>query len=227
MKTSKRIMLSFAATALAATTFMTGQAHAQTEIDFQINEGQVAPTEAYAARVSVLGAAITSGGQKMPVTVKFHVGESVFEPFGSHADHAVGNVNDDGAVRHHVINQMFDPSESIKVTATSWRTSGSAYLERNSYDQSTSVKVLRDGDPIPNIAGYDDQADAVSFLRKYLDNENGVMRLHYNQVFYLFELGTTNLSSSAADFQDLVVLVTLGDKPSALENFELKLAAYD
>jgi hypothetical protein len=29
----------------------------------------------------------------------------------------------------------------------------------------------------------------------------------------LFELGTTNMSSSAADFQDLVVLFTISDTP--------------
>lgn len=39
------------------------------------------------------------------------------------------------------------------------------------------------------------------------------MNLIEDQVIYLFELGTTNLNSSAADFQDLVVVVTLGENP--------------
>jgi fibro-slime domain-containing protein len=34
-----------------------------------------------------------------------------------------------------------------------------------------------------------------------------------NEAIYLFELGTTNLSSPAADFQDLVIVVTLATDP--------------
>ena len=39
-----------------------------------------------------------------------------------------------------------------------------------------------------------------------------------SQTIYLFELGTADLSDSRADFQDLVVLVTLGSSVEELEN---------
>ena len=55
------------------------------------------------------------------------------------------------------------------------------------------------------------------------------MTMDENQSIYLFELGTTRLTSSAADFQDLVVLVTLGESPEALadDGSDLADAAYD
>ncbi|MEZ6192618.1 MAG: hypothetical protein R3C45_15195 [Phycisphaerales bacterium] len=58
------------------------------------------------------------------------------------------------------------------------------------------------------------------------------MTMDENQSIYLFELGTTRLTRAAADFQDLVVLVTLGESPQALaeeaeDGNDLADAAYD
>ncbi len=46
------------------------------------------------------------------------------------------------------------------------------------------------------------------------------MSLDENQAIYLFELGTTNLTSSAADFQDLVVLITLAHSVEELPDLD-------
>ncbi len=196
-------------------------------IDFEISEGQVVPTEDFAVKVSVLGAAITSSGVDMPVTVLINIAGTSYEPFGAHDDPSEGNVNDHSPPRHFIVQDTFDPNATIDVTGTSWRTSGSMYLQRNSYEESPSVKVLRDGDPVPNIDGFEGQAGAVDFVEDYIDTETGTMTMDVNQSIYLFELGTTRLSSSAADFQDLVVLVTLGTTPQALEEGDLADASYD
>jgi hypothetical protein len=82
LKTSAQSVFCQTAIAIATSVCLTGAASAQSKIDFEISEGRVVPTEEFAAKVSVLGAAITSGGVDMPVTVRVNVGDSVFEPFG-------------------------------------------------------------------------------------------------------------------------------------------------
>jgi hypothetical protein len=215
------------AACLGAVLMPTAGAQASDNIDFTINEGRVVPSEDFAVKVTVLGAAITSSGVDMPVTVRVNIGGESYEPFGAANDIGEGDVNDGENPRHFIVQEVFDPEAGIDVTGTSWRTSGSLYLQRNSHEESPSVKVLRDGDPVPDIVGFEDQADAVHFIQNYIDPETNTMLLDENQSIYLFELGTTRLSSSAADFQDLVVLVTLGTSPEALAEGDLSDAAYD
>ncbi len=204
-----------------------GTAWAGETIDFTISDGRVVPSEDFAVKVSVLGAAITSSGVDMPVTVKINIDGQSFEPFGDADDPTAGDVNDHSPARHFVVQETFGSDSTIDVTGTSWRTSGSLYLQRNSHEESPSVKVLRDGDAVPDISGFENQADAVAFVRDYIDTDTNTMTMDENQSIYLFELGTTRLSSTAADFQDLVVLITLGESPEALEEGELADAAYD
>lgn len=204
-----------------------GVAQAGDNIDFTISDGRVVPSEDFAVKVSVLGAAITSSGVDMPVTVKININGTSYEPFGDADDTAAGDVNDHSPPRHFIVRETFDEHSSIDVTGTSWNTSGSVYLRRNSHSESPSVKVLRDGDPVPDISGFENQTDAVEFVRNYIDPETNTMTMDENQSIYLFELGTTRLTSSAADFQDLVVLVTLGKSPEALEEADLAAVAYD
>lgn len=206
-----------------------GLAQAGETIDFTISDGRVVPGENFAVKVSVLGAAITSSGVDMPVTVKVNINGQSFEPFGDADDPSAGDVNDHSPPRHFIVQETFGENSAIDVTGTSWRTSGSVYLQRNSHSESPSVKVLRDGDPVPVISGFENQTDAVEFVRDYIDPETNRMTMDVNQSIYLFELGTTRLTSSAADFQDLVVLVTLGESPEALadDGGDLADAAYD
>ncbi len=212
---------------LGAVLAPTAWAQADDNIDFTISNGRVVPSEDFAVKVSVLGAAITSSGVPMPVTVRVNIGGVSYEPFGAANDMDEGNVNDGLNPRHFIVQDTFDPAAGIDVTGTSWRTSGRMYLQRNSYEESPSVKVLRDGDPVPDISGFADQADAVHFVQNYIDPDTNTMNMDVNQSIYLFELGTTRLSSSAADFQDLVVLVTLGTSPQTLEESDLADPGYD
>ncbi len=214
-------------TCVGALLVPTALSQAEDTIDFTISDGRVVPSEDFAVKVSVLGAAITSSGYPMPVTVRVNIGGQAFEPFGAANDISDGDVNDGLNPRHFIVQEVFDPNAGIDVTGTSYRTSGSTYLQRNSHEESPSVKVLRDGDPVPDIAGFDGQEDAVHFVQNYIDPDTNTMHLDVNQSIYLFELGTTRLTSSAADFQDLVVLVTLGTSPEALEETTLLDPAYD
>lgn len=214
-----------------------GWTAAQTPIDFNIDSGRVVPTEDFAVKVTVLGSAITSGGVDIPVTVQIQINGQFFEPFGPHNQPLDGDVNDGMNPRHFIIQEVFNPSNRITVTGSSWRmknnTDGTEnndyqlHLRRNSFAQAPYVKVLRDGDPVPDITGFENQADAVHFVQNYIDPDTNTMNLGANQSIYLYEIGTANLDSAAADFQDLVVLITLGKTPEELEQLELLDASYD
>ena len=74
--------------------------------------------------------------------------------------------------------------------------------------------MLRNGDPVPSIDGIYGQGSVKDFVSDYIDVSSNTMALEDNEVIYLYELGTT-YSSSSADFQDLVVLVSLSASPVA------------
>jgi len=204
---------------------LASQTHAE-NIDFTIDEGAVVPTEDFAVKISVLGAAITSSGTDIPVTLQVFIDGVPYEPFGPAFEPSQGDVNDHSPPRHFVVQEVFDPQVSIHITGISWL-NGNIHLMRNSHYESSAVKVLRNGDPIPDIQGFDGQSDAVEFVQQYIDTESGVMALDINQSIYLFEIGTTRLSSSAADFQDLVVLVTLGKTPEELMDNDPSEVSFD
>ncbi len=195
---------------------------------FEINENQVVPSESYAAKVTVLGAAISYGGQyNIPVTVKFRLGDYNEQPFGDFSRPVNANVNDNSNPRNRVFPDVIDPATPISVIAKSWVKKSSSYsgsynshwksyLTIDSSQNHPNVITLRDGDTVPQIEPFLNQSSIVDFLASYVDPHTNTMVLDKNQAIYLFELGTTDLHSAAADFQDLVVLVTLAKEPQDL-----------
>jgi len=347
--------------------------------DFNINFGSLVPGTPYAARLTVLGAEITSGGNPMPVTIETETSAEVFEPFGLYLDPGGnGDVNDGSNPRHFIysLDDIYSAGTPISVTATSWlpqfetddvgydqaggsttetaqtdqlatqvtlpedgtvtsitayvsRSSGSdddlmyalyddnggepgdlilqtaevnsssgsnwhtinipdtwlaggdywlavtmeddddqaiayqtaggyetrrhsqnavdsgfvatwdtphkeiwnnrrlsiymtytsstptyaPYMTAKSGDDSQQVIVLRNGSDVPAIDAFQDQTNLAAFVDPYVNVATGKIVLQDNQAIYLFELGTSNLSSSAADFQDLVIMVTLATDP--------------
>lgn len=201
-------------------------------VDFTIDGGHVVPGEPYAAKVAILGAAITYGGQyDIPVTVRVRIGDDVTEPFGDFDKAVSGNVNDGDSSAPYIAPQVFDAGTPITIRARSWTRkkpwyNGKSnnhwddYLTVDSDDNSPQVLTLRNGDAVPDIDPFMDQNNLVDFIRDYIDDETNTVVLDENQAIYLFELGTTPLWSDAADFQDLVVLVTLAHQPADLEEDE-------
>lgn len=193
-------------------------------VDFGIDDDLVVPNEPYALQVKVLGAAISNGSYNFGVTTRIKVGGVSYEPFGDYNKGKSGNVNDDQNPRTHTFEQTFDAGTPISILGRSWakynNKSGNSdshwytYIEANGSDgNSQQIKVLRNGDPVPDIEGYLDQDGVEDFIKDYIDPATNKMKLGVNDAIFLFELGTTNMSSSAADFQDLVVLVSLANSP--------------
>lgn len=84
------------------------------------------------------------------------------------------------------------------------------------YDSDTNtkyVKALTKGSSLPNVPRFGSQQPLSETLSAFVDG-NRKIDIDVNQVLLIWELGVTDLSSDAADFQDLVVLLTFG--PEAL-----------
>lgn len=199
------------------------EADEERNIAFEISEGQIVPSEDYALKVTVLGAAIASGAHDMPVTVEFQVGSSVGAPFGDFSDASAGDINDDDNPRRFIADGLIAAGTPVTVTTRSWMSSDasqnknfSPYMTVNSHQNSPQVLVLKNGDAVPDIAPFMDQAQISDMVRDFVDQKTGTIVLDENQAIFLFELGTTDLTSAAADFNDAVVLVTLASHPSEL-----------
>lgn len=181
-------------------------------VNFTITNGSVVPTEDYNASITVIGAAIQSGTVNCPVTLKAKVGANWLEPFGSYNSSSAGNVNNNGNPRSATLGSNLPAGTAISVTGRSWTPSGNSfasYLAIDSASNSSNVRVLRNGDTAPDIKPFQNQASVKSFLAPYIDATTKRVTLQANQAIFLYELGTTNMSNAAADFQDLVVLVSL------------------
>ena len=184
------------------------------QVEFKIEGDTVVTQEAVSAKVEVLGAAITAGGEyDVPVTTRIGANGESHEPFGAFADVGKGNVNDADNPRQFVLPEEFPAGAPINVSARSWLKSwrGGWYehmkVSQNHRDE--NMIVLRDGDTVPDIDPFMNQSTINAFLSEHINTDTNKVTLSKNQAIYLFELGTTNHHSDAADFQDLVVLVTL------------------
>jgi len=165
------------------------------EDDFSIDDGEVVPSVDFTGEFELLGSAITNGWRDVPVSVTFVVdGES---------HHSAGwdDVNDR---RSHSFSVAGDSGDTLSIVAAT-----DGYVTADSSVDHRQVAVLRDGDPVPEIRGYNGQDDAAEFVAPYISDDGETMELDSNQAIFLFELGTTNTRSPAFDMQDVVILVTL------------------
>lgn len=186
--------------------------------DFAISEGRIIPNEPFAARISVLGAAY---GQ-YPITTRVTIGSDVLEPFGPYADCQSGDVNDDDNPRHAVY-ETYPAGTPISVAASGW-TNGmncSVRLAFDSSEESPNVLVLRNGDPVPDIDPFGGQEEITEFLDGLIDTDAGIVSIQDNQVILLYELYTTDLDDPEADFQDVVILVSLARNSSSFVDGEM------
>ena len=159
-------------------------------VPFEIQGLNTVPKEEFNVRFDVIGAAISAGGAyDMPVTSVIHFNGSHDEPWGPWNKALAGNVNKDGLFVFEP-EQTYSANTAITVSARSWKkakgTTGSQEsdwsinMEQMSTDDEPQLKVLRDGDLVPNIAGYLDQTSVVEFLGDYI-NLDGTISLAENQ----------------------------------------------
>ncbi|MEL7662761.1 MAG: type IV pilin N-terminal domain-containing protein [Methanosarcina mazei] len=197
-------------------------------IDFEIIDDTVVPQEDFISSFNVLGAAISMGSYDMMVTSRLKVGSETFDPWGDYALPVTSNVND-GSTHSWDLPATYQAGTSVTISGKSWQhkappknkpklnynldASWEGYMEVNSTDNSDNLIVLRNGDSVPTIQGMDKQPDIADFVEDYV--ENGKIVLEDNEAIFLFELGTTDLHNSAADFQDLVVLMTIDPAPAS------------
>ncbi len=200
------------------------------EVEFDIEGDTVVPTEEFAVKVSILGAAISAGGAyDVPVGARVKVNNQTFNPWGDFNKALAGNVNDGNNPRTYIFPNKFPAGTSVSVLGRSWlkKNSNSKGTNENHWQtymtvdgsntNSQQLIVLRNGDNAPNITGFMNQDNVVDYIRDFINPDTNKVTLDENQAIFLYELGTTNLNSDAADFQDLVVLVTLAKEVAALE----------
>ena len=199
--------------------------------DFSVDDGAIVSSQRFAAQVKVIGAAIQNYAYHLPVTVKFHIGDQAFEPFGDYSTPVESNLNDNQDVtgwsntnlnpQTFTFPNTFDAGTAISITGKSWlknrwSNSGrsndhwSVCREVASHSAGSSMFALRNGDSVPSMAGAYNQASAAEYLADYVDGDGNVV-LEDHQTIYLFEL------ANGYDYQDLVVLVSLATDTSFFE----------
>ncbi len=153
--------------------------------------------------LAIVGAQITCGasGPQMDVTARYtqNGGSSYASLFGG------APVNPNGGQS---LNLGQVPAGSVLGVE------GRARLASCSFDKTYTsiastphVLTLKQGDAAPNRPAFGNQALLASFMQPYVNTYTQTMVLDRNQVILLYEF-TDDLNSSAADFQDLVVLFT-------------------
>jgi type II secretory pathway pseudopilin PulG len=188
-------------------------------IDFEIDEdGNVTVGDRFYTRVEVLGAAMSNYN----VTVEVAVGGESFSPWGAFSDGKGSDVNGtSGELPEFVADRLFDSGSTVRVTGRSWdKVHGSWVLHRERTNGTAShsdyVKVLRDGDLLPNVHE-NGQLDVSDFISDYVEGDR--VALDDNQVIYLYELGRQDVTYG--DYQDLVVLVTLLNEEELVSGTEV------
>jgi hypothetical protein len=221
----------------AACALGTQSAAGQTPIDFKIKGGRIVTGESCVAKVTVLGAAqeSTTFNYDYMIGARITIDGVEYDPWGP-LDRAVeGNLCDGNNPRQWYVQMRLPEASKIGITGRSWvlfnpygyyRGKATAesdwihYATRRSWQLgSNRVLVLRDGDAVPDIAGFADQPSVGEFISDYIDfrTSPATVRLGRNDVIYLFELGYSPPGVVGCDYQDLVVLVTLADQLVALD----------
>ncbi|MFQ5569593.1 MAG: hypothetical protein ACE5G0_07950 [Rhodothermales bacterium] len=187
---------------------------------FELVDDEVVVSDSFTVRFKVLGAAITAGGAyDMPVTLRIHMGDQVYDPWGDYTLPLDGNINtgNSGVTYSWEPDTVFPAGTNIRVDARSWmkgdgldgtqNSHWNVYMEMNSQASSQQLELLQNGSPVPSVGGFMGQYSVEEFLGDYIEDDR--MKLSLNQASNLFELGMTDPSSAAFDMQDAVVLVTM------------------
>lgn len=168
---------------------------------YSVNNGTVVINPNKTVLVNVLGSSITcsSGGSEIYVKVDLGVDDNW--------SHLFNNQDVDGGESYTTTTDS--ANANFKVRANASRSSCDHFNVTYDSTNMVQVKTLVNGQQAPALEGFGGNKPVLSFLDPYLD-ASGKVVLAANQVIMLFELGVSGDSdSSAADFQDLVVLMTI------------------
>lgn len=202
-------------------------------VDFDIIDDTVVPQDNFICSFEVLGAAhqyqYHGHTYNRMVTSRLKVGDETFDPWGDYTLPVSSNLND-GSTHSWTLDATYSAGTPVTVIGRAWilrydnwwsstyyynlDSSWKNTMEVSSTSNSPNLIVLRNGDAVPDIAGAMNQDSIEDYLEGYIDENNKVV-LEENEAIFLFELGTTDLRSSAADFQDLVVLMTVEPAPAS------------
>ncbi|MFA5188575.1 MAG: prepilin-type N-terminal cleavage/methylation domain-containing protein [Patescibacteria group bacterium] len=170
-----------------------GEQCSETEIILQPTGNIIAPKGDL--ELKVVGSEITygAGGPQVDVDSKIWLDNNLLTLFG-------GEPVNGG--------ELYTASLSARTNVAvrahaQYRTIFSQYYDSNT--GSPHVKVLKDGDDLPNTPVFGNQTPLPALLAPFIDANRKISILD-KQILMLFEFG--DLNSAAADFQDLVVLFT-------------------
>lgn len=158
-------------------------------------DDEIIPITKLRVRVSMIGAGITDQkGRQYPAKVAMKFGASSWEHIftGSGAAVRPDNV---------IIDRIVQPGEILQYAAKV-NLSGYDYY----YNNSSNIRVLKNGDTPPNIAaGYSIQTSVADYLRPYI--KDGKIALGPMDVIYVSELTHSDQSHVGFDIQDSITLV--------------------
>jgi Tfp pilus assembly protein PilE len=197
-----------------------GTPHSPT-VPFAINGGVITPSEEFNTSMNCIGAAFTISGYQVAITARLKVGTTAVEPWGTYNDPSHANLI--GQNTAYSFPDVYDPNTPVSVEGWAWYRSSShsswtQYNHVNSDPSNDRVKVLRDGDPVPNTPGFAGQLSAKQYLEDYISDDGTTMKLSPTQAIFLFEFTTASLTSSSADFQDMVILASFTPPGSSGNN---------
>lgn len=181
-----------------------GEEVVEEEPEFEVEEGEIIVTQG-TVQVEVLGSAITCGAGGPEVYVDVELGiDGVYSDLFNGADV-------DGGESY--TTSVAEGVQQYTIRAHAYKSSCGNFSRTLTSTDTLHVRTLTNGQQAPALSGFGGQRDVLEFLAPYL-NESGQVVLNSNQVIQLWELGTnmsTNPNSTAADFQDLVILFTIGN----------------
>lgn len=172
------------------------------------NSGNVQVDSGHSIKAEVLGSSIScgSGGPEIYVKAWFNSRNAGSANWGSWTS-LYGGADVDGGESY--TSSSFASDQEVKFKAKAWL--NGCYNKTYESTQAAQVKTLMNGDQAPALAGFGGQQSVQSYLAPYLDAD-GLVQLPDNQILLLWELGVDmnyNPGSTAADFQDLVMLLTI------------------
>ena len=163
---------------------------------FTVNNNQLTLEDSANVTFEVLGGEITcgAGGVDIPVATNLYVDDN----------QQSWETNSPLTLTNQPAGTTFD----VESIAGDGSICDGAGLTVSTTDTNTpQVKVLLDGDPVPDITPFANQNSIEFFLQDYV--EDGKIKLADNEAIYLFELAETDQANSAFDLQDNVVLATV------------------